>query len=224
MAGSKKTTNGRIPPRSSGATPVTPQQGENGYFLPEQSPKPVAIEGITVEGILQQMQLAYQTTQPVGTKDPVGVRRWRKLFLMKPDRFLAILTDQEKKLNERQEANRKQREEFTALGERKRELETENATLKSKITELEAKLPEVDEYDDPAVERLEELTRKLLAECERKSVEEEKLFVREGKCVMCGQRPIPGSGRAGKALDSILDRQARWQAHQSEQQEPDDVA
>lgn len=206
----------------SGTTPATPKQDENGFFVSGQSLKPVTIEGITVDGILQQMQLAYQTTQPVGTKDPVGVRRWRKLFITKPDKFLTILADQEKKLFERQEANRKRCEQVEALGKRKSELETENAALKSKIAELEAKLPEVDEYDDPAADRVKALCDKLLAEGEAERVEEEKQFVREGKCVMCGQPPKPGIGRAGQALNSILDREARRRAYQGRQQELDD--
>lgn len=93
-------------PSSSGTTPATPKKGENGYFLPEKSLRPVCIEGITVEGILQQMQLAYQTTQPVGTKDPVGVHRWRKLLNSKPDKFLAILESQEKRFESSQSQQR----------------------------------------------------------------------------------------------------------------------
>jgi hypothetical protein len=165
MARSNKATNGRIGPGSSGAAPATPQQGENGLFLPGQSLKPVTIEGITVDGIVQQMQLAYQTTQPVGTKDPVGVRRWRKLFISKPDKFLMILADQEKKLLERQEASRKYREEHETRGKRITELEAENGTLKSKIAELEEQLPEEeDEYAHPNIQRLEELHRRLIRE------------------------------------------------------------
>jgi hypothetical protein len=173
MTGSKQATNGRIPPRSSGAAPVTPQQGENGYFLPEQSPMPVTIEGITVEGILQQMQLAYQTTQPVGTKDPVGVRRWRKLFISKPDKFLTMLEAQEKKLEASNEAKRRYREEFETRGKRITELEAEKIVLKTKIAGLEARLPEeVDPYDDPGAERVLELGKRLLREYGLKVPEE----------------------------------------------------
>jgi hypothetical protein len=139
------------------------------------------------------MQLAYQTTQPVGTKDPVGIRRWRKLFITKPDKFLAILADQEKRLLDKQEASRKHCKEFEALGMRVVELEAENKTLKTRIAEFEAKLPDVDEYDDPAINRLRELREKLAKEplakiiqkCPQCLLSRDPESILERKCVHC---------------------------------------
>jgi hypothetical protein len=165
MGRTNKPTNGRIHPSSSGTAPATPKQGENGYFLTEQSLKPVSIEGITVEGILQQMQLAYQTTQPVGTKDPVGVRRWRKLFITKPDKFLSILADQEKRFEASQKETKAHAAEFERRGLAETQLKSELSAALKRIDELEAVVPSGDdEYADPAVERLEELFEKLAKE------------------------------------------------------------
>jgi len=95
--------------------------------------------------------------------------------------------------------------------------------------EKERKAAAVEEEEDPdefkgdeGRRRLDALAKKMFDEFEREMEEKERQFVREGRCVTCGQPPIPGIGRAGKALGSILDREARHRAYQARQQELDE--
>jgi hypothetical protein len=92
------------------------------------------------------------------------------------------------------------------------------ADKESKATAMDEEKETADEFEgDEGVQRLNALTKKFFDDFEREAVEKERQFVREGKCVMCGQPPFPGLGRAGKALDSILDREARRRANESKQ-------
>lgn len=159
--------NGRLSGDSAAASgiPAAREPKRNGHLFAAETQKVVTIEGITVEGVMKEMQIAYQTLTEKGTNDTCGVKRWRRVFRERPDRFMKILESLEKKMEVSKEANRKYSEEYEARGKRITELETENAGLQTKIAELEAKLGDVgeDEYaePDPAVERLRELREKL---------------------------------------------------------------
>lgn len=109
------------------------------------------------------MQLAYLTTQPVGTKDPAGVRRWRKLLNSKPDKFLAIMEAQEKRFEASQKEAKGHAAEFERLSILVPRLQADLTEARNRIAELVAQLGSEsdDEYADPAIERLEELRTKL---------------------------------------------------------------
>lgn len=187
--------NGRLSgdPGAAAEVPASREPLRNGHLFAVQTQKVVTIEGITVEGVLKEMMIAYQTTTEKGTNDTCGVKRWRRVLRNRPDQFIKILESLERKM----EANRKHSEEFEALGKRKGELETENAALKSKIGELEAELPEQgeDEYAaclaDPTHARLKELERRLireasgLEECPKCSQPVDSASILEEKCVRC---------------------------------------
>jgi hypothetical protein len=135
----------------------------------EENTKGVVIEGITLDGILREMQVAYQMVRPANTNDPVGIRRWRKLFLSKPERFMAILEQQERKFAARQAAAKAVEEELASLRARVPELEGGLTAALLRVGELEKLVPAAgsDEYENPAMGRLEELEMRLLREAKQ---------------------------------------------------------
>lgn len=163
MAGRTKHTRGT----SKTGTKTPPVEKAYSGPLPghqvEESPKSVVVEGITVDGILREMQIAYQMVRPANTSDPVGIRRWRRLFLVKPERFMAILEAQEKRFLARQEEAKAQQNEFEKLKAEVPKLKADLTAALKELAELRAMIPsELDEYDDPGLERVNELMDKLL--------------------------------------------------------------
>jgi hypothetical protein len=143
-----------------------PNRVSNGSSGADSVPKHVALDGIKVDGIYEQMQIAYQLVEPPGKTWPAAIRRWRTLFVKKPDRFMAILEKQEAKFLARQAEAKTHAAEFERRGLAEVKLTADLTAANRRIAELEAKLvaAQDDEYADPAIERLEELFDRLARE------------------------------------------------------------
>jgi hypothetical protein len=136
-----------------------------------------------LKSVLRDMQIAYSTSAPTGVRETINIRRWRLLYRDKPEKFLAIMESHEEKaeakkrsvkakaaeLERLREAESKLKAELTAAREK---WEAELRVLRERVQELEALVPGdvLDEYENPALERLEALKERLIREACREGV------------------------------------------------------
>lgn len=138
-------------------------QPRNGHLFAEKDPKTIILNGLVVEGAFRDLLLAYNTQRTPQNGDPAGVAKWRRLYRDKPERFMSIMEALEKKQLERQKEAKEHAAEFERLQASEAKLKADLTAALKELAELRKLLPsELDEYDDPGLERVNELMDKLL--------------------------------------------------------------
>jgi hypothetical protein len=148
--------------------------------------KATAPAGPVVVELLEDMRHVYATS-PSADVTP-GQRKCRAWYKRDPAGFMEILR-----------------------GELAKDAKAEPSALESCVAEPAGQTQPTDEGTERAKA---EINAWLARQAEKRRLEEQK-FVKDGLCVCCGQRPIPGRGRAGEIVAGAdyHARRARGEAH-----------
>lgn len=169
-------------------------------------PRLVWVEGKTVKGILEDMQLVYQ--QSSNKDSGAGQKWWRKLLRDDPLKFLETLRKEEKRQLGYDEAAAEQAEELEEANKRVSELKAKVAELEKSLQEERAKMTAklLEETRNVCNYRAVKMVEKLIEDFRVKSESERQQAVKAGRCVVCGQKPSPKASEPERIVAEQVDR------------------
>lgn len=164
-------------------------------------PRIVWMNGKTVRGILEDMQLVYHQTSD---KDSgVGQRWWRRLLRNNPAKFLEMMWKEEKRQLGYDEEAASQAAELEKANEQVSKLKAKVAELETNLREERAKMTAklLEESRDVRQHRAVKMVEKLIDDFRLKTENERQLSVKIGQCISCGHKLSPKPSETDRIVE-----------------------